>query len=208
MFRDDRTLVYVLPYSAGLMSQSCWFIEFRKIVRLIAEGQSEEVIKDACLTNNLLGAAKEYRAKRMYGYLINRARMLDEPLIRLFMQGDLQTQKLINLICIVRGDRMFFEFLHEVYREKAIIGYDVLEDADFNAFFRQKGAQSEVVEAWSDSTRKHLRSNYTTCMQDAGLIAVERKQRRITRPVVDEQLIRYMRDCSEETLLKAIMGVA
>ena len=121
---EERSPVYELPYSAGLMSQSCWFIEFKKIVRLIAEGKAEDEIKRECLENNLLGAAKEYRAKRMYGYLINRVAMLDERLIQLFIKRDIGTQKLINLICIVRGDRLFFEFLNEVYREKAIVGYD------------------------------------------------------------------------------------
>jgi hypothetical protein len=42
-------------------------------VRLISEGKTEEEIKRECLEYNLLGAAKEYRARRMYGYLINRA---------------------------------------------------------------------------------------------------------------------------------------
>ena len=204
----ERPPVYELPYSAGLMSQSCWFIEFKKIVRLIAEGKTEEEIKRECLEYNLLGTAKEYRAKRMYGYLIKRAAMLDEPLVQLFMNGDIGTQKLINLICIVRGDRLFFEFLNEVYREKSIVGYESLDDADFNTFFRQKGSHSDIVEAWSESTKKHLRSNYTTCMLDAGLIAMKGKQRQITPPVVDDGLIRYMRDCGEESVIKAIQGVA
>ena len=144
----------------------------------------------------------------MYGYLINRAAMLDEPLVRLFMNADIGTQKLINLICVVRGDRLFFEFLNEVYREKAIVGYENLDDADFNTFFRQKGSYSDIVETWSESTKKHLRSNYSTCMLDAGLIAMKGKQRQITPPVVDNSLIRYMHDCGEESLIKAIQGVA
>lgn len=204
----ERPRVCELPYRAGLMSQSCWFIEFKKIVRLIAEGKTEEEIKYECLKNNLLGAEKEYRAKRMYGYLINRAAMLDEMLTQLFISGDIGTQKLINLICVVRGDRLFFEFLNEVYREKAIVGYENLDDADFNTFFHQKGNHSDVVEAWSESTKKHLRSNYTTCMLDAGLIAVKGKQRQITPPVVDDSLVRHMRDCGEESVIKAILGVA
>lgn len=203
-----RPPVQELPYSAGLMSQSCWFIEFKKLVQLIADGKSEDEIRQECLENNLFGYAKEYRAKRVYGYLTNRAKMLDQPLIDMFMSGDVHTQKLINLIAIVRGDRLFFEFLFEVYREKNILGHDQLEDADFNVFFREKGNQSEVVDAWSESTKKHLRSNYSTCMLDASLIRVEGKKRIITQPIVDTQLMNYMKDCGEEPLLRAIMGVA
>ena len=126
----ERIPIYELPYSAGLMSQSCWFVEFKKIVQLIAAGKTEEEIKSECLENNLLGAVKEYRAKRMYGYLINRASMLDDELVRLFMESDLATQKVINLIAILRGDRLFFEFVYEVYREKALLGQHILEDSN------------------------------------------------------------------------------
>lgn len=57
-------------YSAGLVSQSFWFIEMKKIIKLIAEGKSEEEIKRLCIEENLFGAAKEYRAKRIFGYIM------------------------------------------------------------------------------------------------------------------------------------------
>lgn len=53
-------------YSAGLISQSFWFIEMKKVIKLIDEGKSDEEIKNICINENLFGAAKEYRAKRIY----------------------------------------------------------------------------------------------------------------------------------------------
>lgn len=203
-----RIPIYGLPYSAGLMSQSCWFVEFKKIVQMIAAGKTEEEIKSECLENNLFGAVKEYRAKRMYGYLINRANMLDDDLVQLFMKGDLATQKVINLIAILRGDRLFFEFVYEVYREKALLGQDIIEDSDINIFFTRKGKQSEVVEGWNDSTKKHLRSNYVTCLADANLLQIVKKIRKITTPILDSQLIRYLEQCGDHALLVAISGEA
>ena len=203
-----RTPIQELPYSAGLMSQSCWFIEFKKILQLIAAGKTEDEIKAECLENNLLGAVKEYRAMRMYRYLINRAKMLDDSLLHLFIEGDLGTQKLINLIAILRGDRLFFEFIYEVYREKAILGQPHLEDQDVNVFFRNKGSQSELVENWNDSTKKHLKSNYLTCMADAGLLRVEKKVRTITTPILDNRLAAYLERSGDHALLTAISGVA
>lgn len=204
----ERTPIQALEYSAGLMSQSCWFIEFKRVVQLIADGKTEEEIKIECLENNLFGAAKEYRAKRMYGYLINRAKMLDNESVQLFMDGDLSMQKLINLVAIIRGDRLFFEFLNEVYREKAILGQLEIEDKDVNVFFRNKSNQSEVIEKWNDSTKKHLKSNYLTCMADAGLIRVEKKTRSITTPIVDSRLESYLERSGDHALLIAITGVA
>ena len=203
-----RIPIQELPYSAGLMSQSCWFVEFKKIVQLIASGKTEDEIKAECLENNLLGAVKEYRARRMYGYLINRARMLDEELIQLFMEGDLGTQKLINLVAILRGDRLFFEFLFEVYREKAILGQPELENQDVNVFFRNKENQSELVENWNDSTKRKLRNCYLLFMTDTGLLRLEKKARNITTPIVDSRLAAYLERNGDHALLAAISGVA
>lgn len=44
-------------YSAGLMSQSFWFIEFKKVVKLISEGKSLSQVKDISIEENLFGAA-------------------------------------------------------------------------------------------------------------------------------------------------------
>lgn len=64
-------------YSAGLMSQSFWFIEFKKVVKLVSDGKSQNDIKAACVEENLLGAVNPYRAKRVAGYLTNRVSTLD-----------------------------------------------------------------------------------------------------------------------------------
>lgn len=203
----ERTPVQQLPYSSGLMSQSCWFLEFKSVLQMIAAGRTDEEIRTACVEGNLLGAPKEYRAGRMYLYMMSRAKVLDQDLLDLFIAGDLGTQKLINLIAMVRGDRLFFEFLYEVYRDKVIVGYPCLEAADVNTFFHRKAAESETVDGWSESTRQHLRSNYFTSMTDAGLLRREKKQYLITRPILDARLEDCLKRSGDQAILTAIKGV-
>lgn len=193
-------------YSAGLMSQSFWFIEFKKVVKLISNGKSDEEIKSICIEENLFGAAKEYRAKRMCGYILNRAKKLDQTMIDLFLNSDLNTQKIINLITILKGDRLFFEFMFEVYREKVILGIPIIEDTDLKVFFSNKEAQSEDVALWKDTTKKHLRTNYMTYLVDANLITIIDKQRTITPPILDIALERYLEACGDTAIIKAITG--
>lgn len=133
-------------YSAGLISQSFWFVEMKKVIKLIDDGKSEEEIKKMCIDENLFGAAKEYRAKRIYGYIWNRAKRLDKTLIDLFCTSDLTTQKVINLIAILKSDRLFFEFMFDVYREKNILGIPIIEDADVNIFFRNKKFKVKILQ--------------------------------------------------------------
>lgn len=194
-------------YSAGLMSQSFWFIEIKKIIKLISDGKSEDEIKKMCIEENLFGAAKEYRAKRMYGYIWNRTKRLDNTLIELFLDSDLATQKIINLIAILRSDRLFFEFVFEVYREKNIIGTQVLEDADANIFFKNKEIQSEDIAAWKDTTKRKLRQVYFNYLIDANLLTVVDKKRTITPPILDIALERYLEACGDGAIIKAITGV-
>lgn len=193
-------------YSAGLMSQSFWFLEFKKVIKLISDGRSNDEIKAICTEKNLFGAAKEYRAKRMCGYILGRAKKLDQTMTDLFLNSDLNTQKIINLIAILKGDRLFFEFMFEVYREKIILGIPIIEDTDLKVFFSKKEAQSEVIEQWKDTTKKHLRTNYMTYLADAGLITVADKKRTVTPPILDIALERYLEACGEAPIIKAITG--
>ena len=167
-------------YSAGLMSQSFWFIEFKKVVKLISDGKSQNEIKSACIEENLFGAVNAYRSKRIAGYLTNRAAALDAKEVQLFMESDPATQKLLNLIAILRTDRLFFN----------------------------KEVQSAEVEAWKDTTKRKLRSCYFNFMVDANLLAPDGKTRRITPPILDIALERHLEAKGDSAIIKAITGVS
>ena len=194
-------------YSAGLMSQSFWFVEFKKIIKLISGGKTDDEIKTICIDENLFGAAKEYRAKRMCGYILSRAKKLDQTMMDLFLNSDLNTQKIINLITILKGDRLFFEFMFEVYREKVILGIPCIEEADLKVFFSNKEAQHEEIEIWKDTTKRKLRCTYINYLTDANLITVIDKQKTITSPILDIALERYLEATGESAIIKAITGV-
>lgn len=193
-------------YSAGLISQSFWFVEFKRIVNLLESEKTEEEIKTLCLEENLFGATKEYRAKRMYGYIWNRVKQLDKAMLRFFVESDLATQKIINLICILKTDRLFFEFIYEVYREKAILGFDKIEDTDISIFFNNKEIQNNDVANWTDGTKKRLRNIYTNYMIDANLLVVKNKEKKITLPILDIALERYLEATGDGALVKAFTG--
>ena len=117
-------------YSAGLMSQSFWFIEFKKLVSAVKAEMAADEIKTLCVEENWFGAVNSYRSKRMYGYIINRVKSMDDDLIDIFISSDVATQKLIDLICIMKTDRLFFEFVYEIYRDKIILGNDEIQSCE------------------------------------------------------------------------------
>lgn len=197
-----------MNYSAGLMSQSFWFHEFKMVVKLRHEGLDYDSIKKKCIEENLFGAAKEYRATRMTGYIISRVKVMDDTLVELFCTSDLSTQKLINMITILRTDTLFFEFLYEIYREKVMLGSEFLEDADVNVFFSRKETQSELVLGWKDTTKKKLKNIYMNFMTDANMLTVDGKKKIITPPILDIALERYLQTRDEVSMIKALTGVS
>lgn len=199
---------YMEKYSSGLVSESFWFVEFKQFIKLRVEGKSWDEIKELCLKDNLLGISKEYRAKRIFGYLKNRAQVLEEDLLDLFLISDLATQKIITLIAIAKGNKLFNEFLYEEYREKSILGIKELTASGINIFFNKKQDQSEDIANWTDVTLKRLRSSYMNFLTDAGLLTVVDGKRIITPPILDIALENYLKDKGEMYIAKAVMGVS
>ena len=194
-------------YSAGIMSQAFWFNEFKQYLNLIKNGYSTDELKKEVIEDNLFGAPNEYRAKRMYGYISNRANDLEDNLLNLFFSSDLATQKIINLIAVIRKDRLFFEFLYEVYREKIIIGEEKLDLADGKTFFNHKETQDDSLAEWKDTTKRRVQSAYFNFMTESNLLRSEgQKDYTITPPLLDIALERYLQANGETAIVKAITG--
>ena len=202
-------------YSAGLMSQSFWFVEFRQYLRLKKENISDDEIKRRITEENLFGAPNECRAHRIGNYLSARAGRMSQEELVLFFACDITSQKLINLICIMRNDRLMFEFINEVYREKVMLGAETIDLSDGRAFFAEKEKQDDTVAGWQDKTKRRLISTYLNFMTDARLLSMSARMpgnsksgtRKITIPLPDEALQHHLETTGETTILKAIMGV-
>lgn len=194
-------------YSSGLVAEAFWFVEIKKIIKLRYEGKAWDEIKDLCINENLLGISKEYRALRNYGYLKSRVDVLDEGLIEIFLNADLNTQKIINLISIAKKNRLFLEFLYEVYREKVQLGALELTASDINIFFKNKQSQNDDISKWTDVTLKRLRGAYMNFLKDSGLLIVNGKTKKITPPILDAALLNHLKNNGDSNIVKALTGV-
>ena len=194
-------------YSAGIMSQAFWFSEVRQFLNLKKNKYNSEDIKRTVVEENLFGAPNEYRAKRIYGYILNRVNAIEPELAELFFSSDLATQKIINLIAVIRNDRLFFEFLYEVYREKIIIGEEILETAAGKTFFYLKETQDDTIAQWKDTTKRRVQSSYYNFMTESNLLRFEsQKKYIINQPILDIALEQYLRSHGETAVVKAITG--
>lgn len=196
-------------YSAGAVKFSFWFMEFRKVVQLLAAGNDYKEIKKLSEEENIFGASTSARAAVICSTTIARAKALDPSFIPLFMGSDVGTQKLFALAAVLAHDTLFFDFVYEVIREKLIIGSNELADSDIRIFFKHKQEQDEKVAKWKDYTLHRLGSCYKTQLYEAGLLDDNKfsNTRKILKPILDPELKHWLEDYGLNSLAKAFEGV-
>ena len=193
-------------YSAGAVKLSFWFVEFRKVVELLSEGKSTDQRKDLARNENLFAASTALRANQIYHTVTGRIQSLDQSFIPIFLYSDLATQKLFALIAAMAYDTLFFDFVYEVIREKMILGIGELADSDVRVFFKDK-QQNEKVAGWTDATLVRLGRCYKTMLYEAGVIDKAKTARKILRPILDPELVRWLKQNDMGVYVKALAGV-
>jgi hypothetical protein len=196
-------------YSAGSVSYSFWFMEFRKVVQLLSEGKTFEDIKRLSEEENLFGAPSKARAKSIYSVTVARVKALDESFIPVFLESDLATQKQFVLAANLAYDTLFFDFVYEVVREKMIIGSDELEEADIRIFFKNKQEQDDRVAGYTDETIRRLIRSYKTQLFEAGLLDDNTRAttRKILKPILDASVKHWLEDFGYGPIVKAMEGI-
>lgn len=194
-------------YSAGAVKMSFWFMEFRKVVKLLSEGKSMDEIKVQNQEQNIFSAPTPLRANQVFRTVSARIKTLDKSFYSVFLESDLATQKLFALIAAMAYDTLFFDFVYEVVREKMIIGSNELADSDARIFFKDKQRQDEKVAGWTEATLIRLGRCYKTMLYESGMIDKSKQTRKILKPILDPAMRRWLETQDMEIFIKALTGV-
>jgi hypothetical protein len=106
----------------------------------------------------------------------------------------------------MRIDKLFFEFMYEIYREKILIGVKTLEDSSIMIFFKDKQIHDKSVAAWADCTLKKLQNSYINYLIESGLIKNKDNVREITQPIIDFRFESYLINNNLHPYLYAMTG--
>ena len=172
-------------YSAGAVKHLFWFMEFRKVVQLLAGGNTIEEIKALNREQNLFGSPTSGRAMQIFNVVAARIQSLDGSFYPVFLGGDLATQKLFALVAAMASDTLLFDLVYEVVREKMIVGSNELSDSDIRVFFHDKQAQNEKAAKWTEQTIAKLSTSYKSMLYEAGLTNKAKNVRQVYRPILD-----------------------
>lgn len=180
-------------YSAGAVSKGFWFQSFRKYNDYLSNGLSDDEIKEKQEKENIFLAPSKSYGKRMVNEISKRVKNLPQEIIGLMPNLLVQDQKLVNLLGVMLTDKLFFEFMNEVYRNKLNFENYILLDSEIKIFFKNKEEQSEKVRDFKDQTKRRLIGTYKTYLREAGLAIDENNEFKLKKPILDMNLEKSMK---------------
>ncbi|WP_088049427.1 DUF1819 family protein [Virgibacillus dakarensis] len=191
-------------YRSTIKSKPFFYRETRKLTEFYTQGFNEDEIRDQVINQNIFQVKTETRKKEIASTILKRLKTLDDLLLNKIVTADITTSKLIVLYAILKTDRLFCEFMNEVFREKLVIQDPTLEDRDFNAFFEAKRQQSETVAKWKDYTFYKLQQVYVRILFEAGLLS--KHNREIQIPLMNPDVLDHIRSTDEQRIINTIVG--
>lgn len=196
----------MLEYTSILKSRPYLYLELKKACNLKNQGLNEKEIKNKAIDENIFALTSEARKKEIASTVVNRIKVLDEFVIDKIIHGNLQTSKQLALYSILKTDRLFFEFMEEVFQEKIILKDYILTDKDFNIFFRRKAEQSDKIATWVDYTFYKLGQVYKRILTEAGLIKTLKKEIEIVPQIMEEDVINHIKGIGDTIYIEAMLG--
>lgn len=195
-----------LTYSSSIKSRPYLYIETKKLADLVLRGFNELQLKEQVIDDNLFQVKTESRKREIASTILNRLKGLDDYLIRQITIGDVQTSKIVVLYAIVKTDRLFYEFMREVFSEKITYQDFSLSDRDFHAFFEGKRQQSDTVASWKDYTLYKLRQVYIRILCEAGLLNKQKRGWHITIPIIDPEVYDHVQKTDGPRFIRVMTG--
>lgn len=194
-----------MEYNASATKHLFWFVETRETARLLGNHSMDEA-RQIVIDENLYQQKSESRLINEFGCIKKRLEALPEELQRMMVTADLGTGKLIAFIGCMASDRLLFDLMYEVYRQKLYLGELNITDADLNIFFKDKKDQNEKVAAITDTSVKKLKQVYCKYMFEAGLLTGRVTEKQVSKPYIDPDLRFALERNAMDKYLAALTG--
>lgn len=196
-----------MEYKSTIKSRPYLYKETKKAASLINSGLRVDDIKNKSIEDNIFLLESEARKKEVASIISARLKDLDKYIIDKIENSNIETSKVLVLYAIVKTDRLFFEFMNEVYKEKILLKDLYIRDKDFGIFFQNKREQSEKVASWSEYTFKKLKQVYIRILFESGLISNQKGDKEIKVPIINNEVKEYLYKIGDKAYINSILGI-
>lgn len=190
-------------YSGKLTGESFLLYELKIVAKLKKEGYTDKEIRKMVLEENLFQYKFTSSISRRLTPLIQRINLLDEKLIDRLIEDPLGDGIVINLYSIMKNDRLFFEFMNEVMKEKLKSNNEVLEKKDINIFIEIKIEQNEDIASWSEATINKIKQVIRKILIEAKVVE-DIKSGRVKKIIMSHWIKNYLSKLGEEKYILAM----
>ncbi|MEJ6952105.1 DUF1819 family protein [Natronospora cellulosivora (SeqCode)] len=196
-----------LQYSTAIKNKPFLYIELKKMAELKLNNleMSDKELKNKAMEDNIFQYNSKSRRQAITSTVSKRIKVLDRFLLEKLLNGSIDTSKQITIYSILKTDRLFYEFMDEVYKDKYQLRDPYLTDKDFNIFFQHKAEQSERVAKWVDYTYYKLKQVFIRILFEAGFIK-DQKEREIQKAIISKELADHLKDKGDAKYLQAMLG--
>jgi hypothetical protein len=195
-----------MEYKSTIKSRPFLYKETKKAAGLISQGLELSQLKEKSIEDNIFQFDSEARKREVASIITTRLKGIDSYVLEKISTGNIETSKLLVLYAIMKDDRLFFEFINEVLKEKIVLKDLFLRDKDFNLFFLNKREQSERVASWTEYTFKKIKQVYIRVLFEAGLISVQKGDRKIKVPIIENEVKEHLIKIGDEIYVEALLG--
>lgn len=195
-----------LKYSSNIKDKGLLGKELKTAAELYCQGNSYEKIVELSLNENVFQVNTERRRKEMADCIVVRMKYLDDFSLRRIAEGTIFLANTLSLYAMMKTNPLVYDFMNEVYREKAELMINRITDADMNQFMDVKAQQIEAVANWTDGNKEKVRGALRNALIEAGALRDMGSFYMVLIPVLDMDLVQNLLSVDGDTYLKA-MGI-
>lgn len=194
-------------YSSNIKDKGLLGKELKSAAELYSQGLSYEKISVQSINDNIFQVNTERRRKELADCVITRMKYLDDFTLKKVADGTIVLAGIISMYAILKINPFVYDFMNEVYREKAELMINRITDADINQFMDVKSQQVEEVGKWTDGNKERVKGALRNMLIEAGMIRDMGSFYMILVPVMDTDIVKNLREIDGDIYLRA-MGIS
>ena len=193
-------------YSAGIVSYNDMYMTMKRAASLLLNSVDTDDFLQKVRNDNALGLVSERDRIRKGSELAMRLIALDEQLLKWLAGDDINLGRQVNLYAILRRDRLFCEFMQEVYCDHHLAFIDKIIPGDVLIFLNRKAMDSDTVASWTDYVKKRLCREYIRILVRSGYGIANGVSMLISLPFIEPKLLQHLNDIGQADMAVILRG--
>jgi hypothetical protein len=193
-------------YSASLTGEPLQFFESKVVAQLITDGLKFNDIKTKVYDENLFNYKTKKSIYKRVASVYKRIKNLDPFLIEIIANGTSSDAKALLIFSLMKSNRLFYEFMVEVVRNKFREMDYILSKKDLNIFFERKREQNNKIAQWHEYTIYKLTQVILKILTEVELITKQNDEYMLKKIMISNNIEKYFLEKNNKLFLDCIGG--